>query len=101
MLSLVYQKFRFDLLFRMPTTEDRAIPGTYSAASEVSGFGDRKRNILVFSSIFLPHVFGGGEVASYNRAKLLAGRGHHVSVVTLRERDAPSSWGNSINEPPK
>jgi glycosyltransferase involved in cell wall biosynthesis len=43
--------------------------------------------ILLLSAAFPPHVFGGGEIAAYNIACLLAKRGHEVSVATLKEPD--------------
>lgn len=52
------------------------------------------RDILIVSSIFPPHIFGGAEVAAFNRAKLLAKRGHRVSVMTLREKNTQPAWGD-------
>ncbi|GEM_PF-889209 len=54
----------------------------------------KRQNILIVSSLFPPHVFGGAEVAAYNRAKLLTQRGHNVSVMTLYERNLPAAWGD-------
>jgi glycosyltransferase involved in cell wall biosynthesis len=60
---------------------------------------DRKvKNILIISSAFSPHVFGGAEIAAYNRAKLLAKRGHNVSIVTLLEKNVQPSWGEMSPE---
>ena len=61
---------------------------------------ERKKpeNILIISSIFPPHVFGGAEIAAYNRAVLLVKRGYNVSVVTLREKDTPAAWGDLMPE---
>lgn len=58
----------------------------------------RKKNILIISSAFPPHVFGGAEVAAYNRAKLLAKRGHTVNVATLHEQEATPAWGELTPE---
>ncbi len=58
----------------------------------------KPENILIISSIFPPHIFGGAEIAAYNRAKLLAKRGYNVSVVTLHEKDAPPAWGDLMPE---
>lgn len=55
-------------------------------------------NILIISSIFPPHVFGGAEIAAYNRAKLLVKRGYNVNVVTLHEKDASPAWGDLTPE---
>jgi glycosyltransferase involved in cell wall biosynthesis len=54
--------------------------------------------ILVLSSAFSPHVYGGGEVAAYNLTRLLARRGHEVSVATLLEADAEPCWGERMPE---
>ncbi len=54
--------------------------------------------ILVLSSAFAPHVYGGGEVAAYNMTRLLARRGHEVSVATLLEADAEPCWGERMPE---
>lgn len=56
------------------------------------------QKILIISSTFPPHIFGGAEIAAYNRAKLLVKRGHDVSVVTLNEKDVPASWGDMSPE---
>lgn len=58
----------------------------------------RPQNILIISSIFPPHIFGGAEIAACNRARLLARRGHKVSVMTMRESDAPPAWGEKTPE---
>lgn len=58
----------------------------------------KKKNVVIFSSIFSPHVFGGGEIAACNRAELLASRGHNVSVVTIKEKDVSSSRGELSHE---
>lgn len=50
-------------------------------------------NILVLSAVFPPQVVGGAEVSTQNLAKLLAGRGHTVSVVTMAEPGRPAPWG--------
>ncbi len=57
-----------------------------------------KRNIMIVSSIFFPHIFGGAEIAAYNRAVLLSKRGYNVSVITLKEKDAPPSLGDMSPE---
>lgn len=49
--------------------------------------------ILLISSAFPPHVFGGGEVAAYNMACLLANNGHQVSVLTMKEPEEDPVWG--------
>jgi glycosyltransferase involved in cell wall biosynthesis len=43
-------------------------------------------------------VFGGAEIAAYNRANLLVKRGYDVSVVTLHEKDVPPAWGDLMPE---
>lgn len=53
---------------------------------------------LVLSSAFPPHIYGGGEVAAYNMARLLARRGHDVSVATMLEKDAEPCWGKRMPE---
>lgn len=58
----------------------------------------KPQNILIISSIFFPHVFGGAEIAAYNRAKSLIRRGYNVSVATLHEKGAPPSWGELTPE---
>ncbi len=58
----------------------------------------RPCNIMIISSIFYPHVFGGAEVAAYNRAKFLVKQGFEVSVVTLREHNMPPAWGEKTPE---
>jgi glycosyltransferase involved in cell wall biosynthesis/O-antigen/teichoic acid export membrane protein len=58
----------------------------------------KPKNILIVSSIFPPHIFGGAEIAAYNRAKLLARRGYNVNVVTLHEKDAAPAWGDLTSE---
>ncbi|MGZ9108703.1 MAG: lipid II flippase MurJ [Micavibrio sp.] len=58
----------------------------------------KPQNILIISSIFSPHVFGGAEIAAYNRAKSLIRRGYNVSVATLHEKDVPPSWGELTPE---
>lgn len=60
--------------------------------------GKKLKNILIISSAFSPHVFGGAEIAAYNRARLLAKRGHKVSIVTLFEKNAPPAWGDLTTE---
>lgn len=59
---------------------------------------ENPRRVLIVSSIFHPHVFGGAEVAAYNRARLLVRRGCDVSVVTLREQNSPPAWGEVAPE---
>lgn len=54
--------------------------------------------ILIISSAFPPHVFGGGEVAAYNFTKLLCSHGYDVSVATLQEQDAEPMWGKTMPE---
>ncbi len=54
--------------------------------------------ILILSSAFPPNVFGGGEVSTYNMAKLLARRGHDVSVVTSLEKTDSPAWGEKMPE---
>ena len=54
--------------------------------------------ILIISSAFPPHVFGGGEVAAYNFTKLLCAHGYDVSVATMQERDAEPIWGKIMPE---
>lgn len=58
----------------------------------------KPKNILIISSIFPPHVFGGAEIAAYNRATLLARRGYNVSILTLHEKNAPAAWGDLMPE---
>lgn len=54
--------------------------------------------ILVLSSAFPPHIYGGGEVAAYNLTRLLVRRGHDVSVATMCETDVPPCWGERMPE---
>lgn len=54
--------------------------------------------ILVLSSAFSPHIYGGGEVAAYNLSCLLVRRGHDVSVATMLEKDAEPFWGKPMPE---
>ena len=49
--------------------------------------------ILILSSAFHPHIYGGGEVAAYNMACLLVARGHEVHVATLKEKEEDSLDG--------
>jgi hypothetical protein len=42
--------------------------------------------ILILSSLFPPNIFGGAEIVAYNMAKILAQRGHEVSVATSQEK---------------
>lgn len=58
----------------------------------------KRQKILVLSSAFPPHVFGGGEVAAYNMVRLLVSRGHEVHVATMRERDTLPAWGEKQPE---
>lgn len=63
------------------------------------GRGQNKpKNILIISSLFPPYIFGGAEIASYNRARLLAKRGYNVSVLTLCEKETPPAWGEMTSE---
>ena len=55
---------------------------------------EKPENILIISSIFPMHVFGGAEIAACNRAALLVKRGYNVSVVTIHEKDVPAAWGD-------
>jgi glycosyltransferase involved in cell wall biosynthesis len=54
--------------------------------------------ILILSSIFPPHIFGGAEVAAYNMARLLVARGHEVHVATTAELGEPPAWGEAMAE---
>ncbi|MDD3019928.1 MAG: glycosyltransferase [Alphaproteobacteria bacterium] len=54
--------------------------------------------ILVISSAFPPHIYGGGEVAAYNWTKLLVELGHDVSVVTSLENGETPKWGEQTPE---
>lgn len=47
-------------------------------------------NILYFTQIFYPKLFGGGEYIFFQWATELAKRGHHVYVITQRLQDTPS-----------
>jgi len=57
-------------------------------------FPETRKKVLIISSAFYPHVFGGAEIAAYNRAKFLAERGYDVNVLTVNERDVLPSWGD-------
>jgi hypothetical protein len=48
--------------------------------------------ILIVSAIYPPHIFGGAEIAARNLAKLLAQRGHEMSVLTMGEPNEPEVW---------
>ena len=54
--------------------------------------------ILVLTSLFPPHVFGGAEIAAYNMVKLLVSRGHDVHVATVQEKDSDAMWGTVTSE---
>ena len=54
--------------------------------------------ILIISSVFPPHIFGGAEIAAYNLARLLIARGHDVSVVTSYEGDGDFDYGKRAAE---
>jgi glycosyltransferase involved in cell wall biosynthesis len=54
--------------------------------------------ILVLSSTFPPHVMGGAEVSCLNLTRLLAQRGHEMSVLTMAERDEPEAHGELMPE---
>jgi len=54
--------------------------------------------ILILSSLFPPHIFGGAEIVAANLAALLASRGHEVSVATLQEADTADDWGTMTAE---
>ena len=58
----------------------------------------RSLRILALSSAFPPHVYGGGEVAAFNLARLLVRRGHDVGVATMLEKDAAPCWGERMPE---
>ena len=62
-------------------------------AKDDSFISPRPKTVLIISSIFFPHVFGGAEIAAYNRARMLVRQGHKVHVLTLKEKDAPAAWG--------
>jgi glycosyltransferase involved in cell wall biosynthesis/O-antigen/teichoic acid export membrane protein len=66
--------------------------------SAEAAHGKKSKKILIISSTFPPHIFGGAEVAAYNRARLLAKRGHRVSVATLHERNMKPAWGEMSPE---
>lgn len=70
------------------------VPSPLPAAAN----SNSSKKILIIASAFYPHVFGGGEIAAYNKAKLLVRRGYDVSVVTLREKDADPAWGTRMPE---
>lgn len=76
---------------------EKSIPQNTESAI-TSEAAKKPKNILIISSIFPPHVFGGAEIAAYNRAVLLVKRGYNVSVITLHEKDAPASWGDLTPE---
>lgn len=52
--------------------------------------------ILVLSSTFPPHVMGGAEVSCLNLTRLLAKRGHDMSVLTMAERDEAEVHGDPM-----
>ncbi len=54
--------------------------------------------ILVLSSTFPPHVMGGAEVSCQNLTRLLAQRGHEMSVLTMAESDEPEIHGDLMPE---
>ncbi len=56
------------------------------------------KNILIISSIFYPNIFGGAEIAAYNRAKMLVKRGHRVSIATIKEKNEKPVWGEMAPE---
>jgi hypothetical protein len=44
-------------------------------------------NVLYFTQIFYPFIFGGGEYVFFLMARELVKRGHSVSVITQRFKD--------------
>jgi glycosyltransferase involved in cell wall biosynthesis len=54
--------------------------------------------ILVLSSTFPPHVMGGAEVSCLNLTRLLARRGHEVTVLTMAEPDETELRGEMTDD---
>ncbi len=94
--SIIYAR----MVWNKGSTGPIPAPANDIASSKVAHSPEpqKKRNILIISSAFPPHVFGGAEVAAFNRAKLLVKRGHNVSVATHHERDSPRAWGEMTPE---
>jgi glycosyltransferase involved in cell wall biosynthesis/O-antigen/teichoic acid export membrane protein len=86
-LSMVYAKSVWN-------KNSKEITKSPDEAAAIRTKRGKPENILIISSIFPTHVFGGAEIAAYNRAALLAKRGYNVSVVTLHEKDVPAAWGD-------